>query len=285
MVTRRFWQSNVLDKELAALNRIDNLIPYERTEPIDLENLIRHLHLQVRKASLPKERTGSLTRHETQWTIHLPARSEKTFADTRFTIAHEVAHVLLSEAGLGTPVSEEEYWILESACDRIATCLLVPQPTQFSTHLLPEDVPSEFEELRDKWLLPSSIAARFMCDLSNNLLSVMSVRYLGGTHFEKLWELVKHGGVTSHDWDSYIDNTPFANMCDDLFHSNRGLACDYLNGAIVVGVRNRTRVDNKQLQLDLQLSDKSSSFSPSDDIAIFFHLSEPTCVGQEQLSF
>lgn len=269
---------------MAALDKVSELRLSQQGEPVDLHNLLHQLDLQVRQSHLPKGRTGSLARYASQWVIHLPLRSRGTAADTRFTIAHEVAHILLSEAGLGTPVSEEEYWILESACDRIATCLLGPKPNQFSKHLSPEDVPQKFEELRDRWLLPSLTAARFMCDSSNNILSVMSVKSFDGMHFEKLWELAKQSGISVHDWDSYIHNAPFANICDDLLHSTRELTCDYLNGAIVVGVRDRRRTNENQLQLDLQISGGSSDSSP-DDVAIFFHLSEPTCDGQESLSF
>jgi Zn-dependent peptidase ImmA (M78 family) len=45
----------------------------------------------------------------------------------RFTVAHELAHVLADLAGVARPATKPEYWALEQLCDEAAGRLLMPE--------------------------------------------------------------------------------------------------------------------------------------------------------------
>lgn len=112
--------------ELEAVKRADQF----RELPVDLIRLSRDLNTTVilRESWTGSREHGALERTNSGYRVLVPAvRGGSLTGRQRFTIAHELAHVLFLERGLEPPVGPSEYWRLEESCNRIAGKLLVPR--------------------------------------------------------------------------------------------------------------------------------------------------------------
>lgn len=283
MAIRRFWQSIVADKEEAALRIVDGFRLSEESPPVNLNTLLQKLNLQIRKSTSSHQRRGSLTRSTTQWVIHIPAHSLRSQAETRFTIAHEVAHFLLSKIGISIPVSDEEYWILESACDRVASYLLAPNCRQYPKDISPTNIHNQFDELCNTWLLPSHIAAKAMCQSSSNIVSAMSVTCIDDGHFSKGWEVTDYDGSKLCRWNYYIDSACIMNMLQELSIVNCHLASNHVDGTTVIGVRDYIPNCSEQLQFDFASVKTPQLATLQHRTAVFFYLSDSAQVTQQRL--
>lgn len=94
--------------------------------PIDIEGLIIALGIKLNKVNTSSTRAGIATRSKGggyEITIY-PHRSHHR---ERFTLAHELAHVLIEERLAWHPTSRREYFVREEWCNRFANRLLVPE--------------------------------------------------------------------------------------------------------------------------------------------------------------
>lgn len=102
-----------------------------RRPTVDLSAIAELLKARiVRRDSWADRAHGALGQSsDGTWIVSIPANGVSTgplSPRERFTVAHELAHILLAQRGIGTPSERREYWQLESACNRIAGALLVP---------------------------------------------------------------------------------------------------------------------------------------------------------------
>jgi len=108
---------------------------------VDLIGVAQELGAQVVKRRIQSSGApqGLLERAESgHWRVVVPvrdmSRAELRWRD-RFTIAHELAHILLYERGVPAPANKREYWDLEDACNRVSGALLVPSRVVPSSRL------------------------------------------------------------------------------------------------------------------------------------------------------
>ena len=123
---------------------------------------------------------GSLERARTgRWNIIVPAAwldDPISSRRARFTIAHELAHILLQERGVPIPTSRRSYWRLETVCNKIAGALLVPswivlqRPVRLSSSL------ASVDRVRHKCNVSYDVAAVQTVEAPNNVVGAATIR-------------------------------------------------------------------------------------------------------------
>lgn len=78
---------------------------------------------------------------------------------------------MLLQRGVSRPVSDQEYWLLEAACDRVASVLLVPIQQGPAGVAEPDNIEIWFSDLVERWQLPGEQAARVICQRTMNCVS------------------------------------------------------------------------------------------------------------------
>ena len=170
MVVRCSWLDSLIASEDSAGQAILGLDKIVRQAPRNLEALSSTLGARIVKVQRPKpcNRWGQLRRTDTGWQIEIAAENRSLTGEQRFTVAHELAHLLLLRRGVPQPSSESEYWILEEACDRLALLLLVPNRCGPHGNLSVSAVRQWFKALRSSWRLPTPMAAELIWRRSTN---------------------------------------------------------------------------------------------------------------------
>jgi hypothetical protein len=76
----------------------------------------------------PSTEHGAVERVGDKFRVRLLKTSGRTLTSRdRFTIAHELAHIMFLQHDVELPVGREEYWKLEEECNFVAGRLLVPR--------------------------------------------------------------------------------------------------------------------------------------------------------------
>lgn len=199
MVIRSAWYRTLRELRLAVGRTATELVSSLRCTPVDLAELSHRLGASVKVLPRTGVRSGGLSRDRDEWIIWTESELSLLDVEGRFTVAHELAHLLFITRGLGIPIGEEEYWILESACDEVATELLVPSSQAPSDNLKAEDVPLWHNGLIDKWHVAPRIAADKICRHASNVRAsaVVSSEDLSWGRVE--WST---GRETVMDWPS-----------------------------------------------------------------------------------
>lgn len=88
---------------------------------------------------------------------------------------------MLLQRGVSRPVSDQEYWLLEAACDRVASVLLVPIQQGPAGVAEPDNIEFWFSDLVHRWQLPGERAARVICQRTTNCISaaILKIDLLG----------------------------------------------------------------------------------------------------------
>lgn len=127
MVVRRIWLEHLAASEPVVSARAERLVQSSE-RPGDIRDLARRLGATI--VSLPEESpgTGFLAGQPGDWTIQAKGDvSGELDEQQQFTVAHELSHALFMSPnlrGCPGPCGEQEYWILESVCNRVARILL-----------------------------------------------------------------------------------------------------------------------------------------------------------------
>lgn len=108
------------------------LLPYlvTRQIPVDLSGILAQLGMGQVLVKQSAGRHGAIYRNDNKWhpvvfRRHLDGPDRLSNRE-RFTIAHEIAHALLSDQAELTPRRTRDYWVLEEVCNEFAARLLLP---------------------------------------------------------------------------------------------------------------------------------------------------------------
>ena len=172
MVVRRLWYDSVRRAEADACSASSQLAANYDDPPVSVKNLSEWIGARLERYRFKTDRQGSLCRVEGNWVVRLAAEPSVLSPRERFVAAHELSHLMLLQRGVSRPVSEQEYWILEHACNRVARILLLPIQHGPSGALEPECIRSWFREMVLRWRLSGEDAARAICDRSANCVAV-----------------------------------------------------------------------------------------------------------------
>ena len=169
------WRHKVWATEERLRGRITELTCDIDRGPVDLHALARKLDAHIQRCSSKQD--GRLQRSRDGWIVAVkreptPGRQPGETPRERFTIAHELAHIMFIEAGLDTPVTRGGYWILEQACHRVACDLLVPVHLGPKGHLTGADLRGWMLGLTQTWNLSPEAAAKCIAQRSANVRSV-----------------------------------------------------------------------------------------------------------------
>ena len=230
MVLRRFWHESIIDTEAVAVEWANELSSSDNTAPVDLERLARDLDADIRSA---RGINNSLRRDNGKWVVRID--EDHTLSDPRgrFTVAHEFAHILFTMAGMSTPISSEEYWVLEEACDRVARHLLVPISDWSVGVLAARDAGTRFEALVDQWLLRNRDAATIVAQHALNCKFAVIVDATHGYEYPD-WIVNR---MPSSDYVVRCENTGiFSGISDQLFEFREGVLDPRRPGHRLVGI-------------------------------------------------
>lgn len=114
------------DRDLGWLLRCADRLSTDAGLPLDVEAIFRRWGIQVRAASDTSGREGITSRTRTGEYI-VTVFTHTAASRERFTLAHELAHVLVEEKFGWDPTTEREYYQREEWCNRFAARLLVPE--------------------------------------------------------------------------------------------------------------------------------------------------------------
>lgn len=153
-----------------------------RTATVDLIRIATELDATVvkRRSRSPNVPHGSLTRTNSgNWRIVVPV--SETFAGQlsrrdRFTVAHEIAHILLYERGVPRPANKRDYWNLETVCNRIGGALLVPNWIVPEQALRPSDGFRHVRAIQRMCKVSYSVAATEVMNAENNVVGAATIR-------------------------------------------------------------------------------------------------------------
>ena len=170
MVVRCSWLDSLIASEDSAGQAILGLDEIACQAPRNLEVLASTLGARIVKVKRPKpcNRWGQLRQTDAGWQIEVAAENHSLTDEQRFTVAHELAHLLLLRRGVPLPSSESEYWILEEACDRLALLLLVPNSCGPHGNLSVSAIRQWLKALKSSWRLPTPMAAELIWRRSTN---------------------------------------------------------------------------------------------------------------------
>lgn len=127
MVVRGKWNDSLNRCEPLVLDRAGRLVE-SQDRPGDVRDLARRLGARIASLSPDSSAEGLLRRNRQDdcWQVEIKGDiSGQLDSEQQFSVAHELAHIMFKNARIGPgPSSEEEYWMLEEACDRVARRLL-----------------------------------------------------------------------------------------------------------------------------------------------------------------
>ena len=189
MVVRAQWRALVAEKEPYLASQVTELHGHSTSAPVSLTDIGDKLGAVIRPLPKDSHRSGSLSRNGSQWTVWVDGDPTRLSQRQRFTVAHELAHLLFLEAGVASPVGKSEYWILEEACNRIASWLLVPRSRGPSGALDTRAVGGWFRGLTQRWMLSHEAAAKMICQRSSNCLGVAGLQRLDDDKGLVRWSL------------------------------------------------------------------------------------------------
>ena len=147
--------------------------------PVDLVAILReqNVGLAFRHEGSGKHGLGFLIHEGSQTTVVVrrdPGRAGALSARERFTIAHEIGHLVWDQR-VGVPATgQRDYWLLESICNEFAGHLLVPtlllQEQLGSCPEYPRDLIRLARELTGRYGVSMPVMAKRLVDIEPNLL-------------------------------------------------------------------------------------------------------------------
>lgn len=101
--------------------------------PVDLSSLASGMGVRVEFGHSRRREyhEASLFLRDGAYVIGSHSLSQESWSvRDRFSIAHELAHVLCDRRGVGQPRRKTEYWRLEDLCDEMANRILIPETVE-----------------------------------------------------------------------------------------------------------------------------------------------------------
>lgn len=166
------WDAPNADEAMvAAMGELRHLAG-QAVPPVGLAKVLPRISAKTVRSKMNTR--GRLQAASDGWIIRVPHQTPWRIA--RFTIAHELSHILLFDAvsGDGALVEElrsdgELWWAVERLCDRGATELLLPNAD--IRGLVGQGLPrnaAEAHRLLDRYMVSVSVVMRRLCDLEEN---------------------------------------------------------------------------------------------------------------------
>ena len=212
------WRSLVLTKEQQIRGQINELTADVRNPPVNLERVGRKLGARIDRLIVEGPRDGTLQRDTKGWLVTVTNPHGTHVARDRFTIAHEFAHILFLEAGLDRPQKKGGYWILEEACHRLASDILVPERLGPHGHLTRETLFTWMQVLKGGWKLSTEAAAKCIVRRTTNCRSAAGL-FVDGEPYIVKWSLTVNG---VHPWPAR-----FTHLKGGKFPEFRRLVLEY----------------------------------------------------------
>jgi hypothetical protein len=119
--------------------------------------------------------------------------SEALTPRQRFTVAHELGHVLFLQAGLGPASTRGEYWLLEEACNRAAGRILVPPWLAPRDAVAPQEVASWLTALQVRAGLSLEAASKELVLSAPNGIATIGLVPTGDDRTLVRWSLSGRG--------------------------------------------------------------------------------------------
>ena len=212
MAVRSAWLATLSRTHPLVLRSASELASSTPCTPVDLPELSSRLGARIRTLPTASARKGGLSRDGDGWIIWTDGKPSCLDVDKRFTVAHELAHLLFIRSGLSIPIGAEEYWILESACDQGATEILIPSSQAPSQVLDAGSVVSWHDLLIDTWNVAPWIAAD---SISRHASNICASAVVSSEHSR--WGYVEWstGQETVKDWPIatlVIDRSQFGDL-------------------------------------------------------------------------
>lgn len=129
MVIPRTFVDALKCSEHLATAAAHRLQPIGNGVPAGIREVARSLNARLVRMPAMSTGSGSLRRDGVGWIVAVKDDLDDLSLRGRQIVAHEVAHLLMIQQGMFGPCSEQEYWMLEEACDRVAIKML---PTEGS---------------------------------------------------------------------------------------------------------------------------------------------------------
>jgi Zn-dependent peptidase ImmA (M78 family) len=142
----------------------------EKSGALDIEAFLSSLEILVeRRQASQKTREGEARRIDRRRycvVLYTSSESSHPTARERFTLAHELGHVLLDRHFAWQPKNRRDYWAAESWCDAFAAQLLVPDEAVNAVPITtPEKGLSAVLLVSRKYSVSRQVAARRIADL------------------------------------------------------------------------------------------------------------------------
>lgn len=163
MPIRAAWSEDLRRLESEISDQAIRLTDSVRDVPVVLEVVAARLnaHIDVGQGASDPAHHGSVERCGHGYRIRVPGRAEAGLSPRqRFTVAHELAHVMFLEAGLLPPSGQREYWRLEDSCNRVAGKLLIPRWLAPHRELGPRDAANWVTAMQVKAQVSLAAAAK-----------------------------------------------------------------------------------------------------------------------------
>jgi hypothetical protein len=117
--------------QLRLLLRAEAIRMRDSREPLNLIGLLRELGVTLSSSGeIGAKAQGLLRSHNDRWEIVLQSSyptgtAQRLSGRDRFTVAHELGHLVLYRSGVAGPRTRSDYWRLEEVCNWFAGQLLI----------------------------------------------------------------------------------------------------------------------------------------------------------------
>ena len=173
MPVRGHWADCLRQAATRAVDEAAALHATTTRVPVNLHALAYQLGARLESSTSPDTPDGSLHRASGEWVIRF--NEQRPLHRKRFTIAHEMAHLLFLSTGLQPPSSTGEYWVLEEACQVVASELLVPNTMAPTAPIPRSDLRPWMQGLAQRFLLSPEAASRYLLRRGPNCVATAGV--------------------------------------------------------------------------------------------------------------
>jgi len=165
------------DERLAWLLYCASQLHVNIEKPVSMRSVLRTLGIGLEKKIDPNAKHGScaVIQDGDQYNIILRRSTSEPRPISqreRFTLAHEVAHILLLTRFSWSPHAGEDYFMCEDWCDLFASHLLVPAIVGPCTFFDPQDALSALHRTATQYNVSFEVAARRITELLTGLAYV-----------------------------------------------------------------------------------------------------------------
>lgn len=195
MPVRRDWAAALAEAEPIVESLAIDVANSASSVPVDLRSIAAQVGASV-FVRRSRSRHGSVEQDGERYRVVVNVGDDARVNHRhRFTIAHELAHVLFLRADVAPPVGSSEYWRLEEACNRIAGRLLVPRWFVPAGALDASDVPGWIQALISRAGLSPPAASKELVRSVANAVGTAGVKVDDSGRPTVAWSMTVEGGA------------------------------------------------------------------------------------------